>query len=71
MAYATAIAIGITCLMAMPALAGDDVYVYRDPSGVVRFSASRDEQADRRQAEQASAARERERQQLAANDLQK
>jgi hypothetical protein len=50
MAYATAIAIGITWLLARPALAGEDVYVWRDPSGVVRFSSVPEAPTDRREA---------------------
>jgi hypothetical protein len=38
MAYAIAIAAAITGLLATPALAAEDVYVWRDASGVVRFT---------------------------------
>ena len=72
MAHATAIAIGITWLLAMPALASDNVYVWRDPSGVVRFSSAQAPQTDRRQvAEQPRPALERDQQQLAASEVKK
>jgi hypothetical protein len=72
MAHATAIAIGITWLLAAPALAADDVYVWRDPSGVVRFSSVQEPQTELRpRAEEPRAARDRDQQQLAASEVQK
>ena len=38
MAYAIAIAAAITGLLVTPALAAEDVYIWRDASGVVRFT---------------------------------
>lgn len=73
MAHATAIAIGITWLLAMPALAGEDVYVWRDPSGVVRFSSVQEPQTDRRAVSAAPKAghEQRESQFVAANEVKK
>lgn len=73
MAHATAIAIGITWLLAMPALAGDDVYVWRDPSGVVRFSSVQAPQTDRREASAAPQAGHEQRapQFIAASEVKK
>jgi hypothetical protein len=47
MAYAIAIVAAITGLLAAPALAAEDVYVWRDASGVVRFSTVSDPRDDR------------------------
>jgi hypothetical protein len=73
MAYATAIAIGITWLLAMPALAGEEVYVWRDPSGAVRFSSAQDAQGERRAASAAPRAElePREQQLVAVNEVKK